>query len=261
MHLTIYDLYASALLGLVSGILIGCIGVGGVILVPALVQIVGVSIHAAIPAAMAGYILTGLVASQVFVKKETLDWRSVRLLWIGAMPASIAGALIAKVTPSFALEFAIAILTAVTGIQTLVRRPQKDDHRKFAFSSYTGIAIGALTGLLSALTGTGGPVVLIPILLWLDVPVLLAIGLAQTIQLPIALLATIGNVVNRTLDQTLGLTLSAGLVIGSWFGARLAHRLNQSALRRFVATVLLGTGLLLLFRVAGDVFSSTFRVF
>ena len=39
-----------ALLGTVSGLMIGCIGIGGVILVPALVFLVGIPIQIAIPA-------------------------------------------------------------------------------------------------------------------------------------------------------------------------------------------------------------------
>jgi len=50
-----------ALLGMLSGLMIGCIGIGGVILVPALVFLAGTAIQIAIPAAMFAYILSGLV--------------------------------------------------------------------------------------------------------------------------------------------------------------------------------------------------------
>jgi hypothetical protein len=48
-----------ALLGALSGLMIGCIGIGGVILVPALVFLAGIPIQIAIPAAMFAYILSG----------------------------------------------------------------------------------------------------------------------------------------------------------------------------------------------------------
>ena len=48
-----------ALLGTFSGLMIGCVGIGGVILVPALVFVAGVAIEIAIPAAMFAYILSG----------------------------------------------------------------------------------------------------------------------------------------------------------------------------------------------------------
>jgi len=188
--MTIIGLCAAIFLGLVSGISIGCIGIGGVILVPALVQIGGIPIHTAIASAMAGYILTGLIGTAVFLKKGTLDWPSARLLWIGAMPAAILGAIAAKAAPPFLLELIVALLTTFTGLQSLARRraPLDEQTSKFVLSKSTGITVGAVTGFLSALTGTGGPVVLVPVLLWLEVPVLIAIGLAQAIQLPIAVL-------------------------------------------------------------------------
>ena len=48
----ITELVGIAVLGTVSGLMIGCIGIGGVILVPALVFLAGIAIHNAIPAAM-----------------------------------------------------------------------------------------------------------------------------------------------------------------------------------------------------------------
>jgi Sulfite exporter TauE/SafE len=64
-----------ALLGTLSGLMIGCIGIGGVILVPALVFLAGVAIEIAIPAAMFAYILSGLAATVVFARNKSIDWR------------------------------------------------------------------------------------------------------------------------------------------------------------------------------------------
>lgn len=72
-----------ALLGAVSGLMIGCIGIGGIILVPALVFVAGIAIQIAIPAAMFAYILLGLVATFVFARNKSLDWRMASSLCIG----------------------------------------------------------------------------------------------------------------------------------------------------------------------------------
>ncbi|NNF80391.1 MAG: sulfite exporter TauE/SafE family protein, partial [Rhizobiales bacterium] len=55
-----------AILGLISGLSIGCIGIGGVILVPGLFYLGGIPIQTAIAAAMLGYMLTGLVGTIVY---------------------------------------------------------------------------------------------------------------------------------------------------------------------------------------------------
>ena len=240
---------AAAALGLVAGSLIGCIGVGGVIIVPILVQIGGLPVHAAISISMAGYILTGLVGTLVYLRKGTLDWNLARFLCLGAMPAAIAGSLIARVTPSLVLELVIALLTATSGLQTLLRRAPAF-HVRERLSTRHGLALGGAVGFVSSLTGTGGPAVLIPLLLWLNVPVLTTMGLAQAIQLPIAVLATIGNATSDVMDPSLSAALGVGLSVGAGLGARVAHGMNQRWLRCFVAVMLLGVGLSLLVRIA-----------
>ncbi len=51
------------------GALIGGVGVGGVLLVPALVYLGGVDIHVAIAAAMFSYLFTGVVGATVYARR------------------------------------------------------------------------------------------------------------------------------------------------------------------------------------------------
>lgn len=241
-----FYLLGIAALGLVSGFMIGCIGVGGVIIVPILVQ-AGFPVYTAIAMAMAGYILTGIIGTWIYIRKGSLDSSLARFLCLGAMPAAVAGSIVARVTPSFVLELIIGLLTALSGIQTLLRGFQYSAQTNGQTLSKTrGFGLGSFTGFISSLTGTGGPVVLIPIMLWLEVPILTTVGLAQAIQLPIAVLATIGNAPSGVIDPTLSVALGGGLSIGAWFGARMAHYLDQRVLRGLVAVTLLGVGVLLL---------------
>lgn len=237
-------------LGLVSGLMIGCIGIGGVILVPALAYLGGVPIHAAIAAAMAGYILTGLVGTLVFARKGTIRWDLSGALWLGAMPAALAGALAASRAPTGLLEAVIGATTLLSGVQSLATR-QSDmaENAGAGLSRQRLTAIGAGVGFVSAVSGTGGPLALVPVLMWLELPVLLVIGLAQAIQLPIALLATAGNLYAGTVDLMLGGLLGIGLSAGSWAGARLAHSLPRAMLRGFVSAVLLIVGAAILIKI------------
>ena len=106
--------------------------------------------------------------------------------------------------------------------------------------------IGAVTGIGSSMSGTGGPLVLIPILLWLQVPVLAAVGLSQVIQVPISVFATAGNLVYGVIDFTTAAAVSVVLMIGVWFGARIAHRVSSLAMKRFVSVALLAVGVAML---------------
>jgi uncharacterized protein len=237
-----------ALLGTISGLMIGCIGIGGVILVPALVFLAGIPIEVAIPAALLAYIVSGLVATAVFARKKSIRWGMAIGLCVGAMPAAFAGAWAVSVFDRVLLEVCLGLLTLLSGVNSL--RTQKiSEVLNGRVPNKVLLPVGAVTGFLSSLTGTGGPLVLVPILISMSVPVLTAVGLSQAIQLPIAIAATVGNILYGKVDFALGGVLAAGLTIGSWFGATLAHVVPRATLRAIVSVVLVLIGVFILANV------------
>ena len=247
--MTPMELMGIAVLGATSGLMIGCIGIGGVILVPALVFLDGISIKIGIPAAMFAFILSGLVASFVFARNKSIHWGMAAWLCAGATPTAFAGAWAVSVVSPRVLEAGLGLLTLLSGINALRTRHinELDCHPE---TNTKLLGVGAVTGFLSSVSGTGGPVVLVPILIAMKLPVLTAVGLSQTIQLPVAIAATSGNVIYGELDFALGGILAATLTMGSWYGAKLAHALPRAALRQIVSVVLVGIGLFILGNLA-----------
>ena len=241
------DIQTSSLLlisGLAVGASIGCIGVGGVVLVPILVQLMGVPVHQAVPIAMVSYVLAGAAGTWSFARTGTVDWSKAKWLWLGAMPMAIAGSFALKILPELTLKLMIAVLIIFCGLQALRRLPTADHQSSFVLLPSMSLSLGAATGFCSALTGTSGPVTLIPMLLWMRLPTSPAIALALTVQLPIALVASaiylsrdgIGALVPGVIT---GLGLCAGTFLGGW----IARQLDQLLLKRSVAVVLIGTGI------------------
>ncbi len=87
---------------------------------------------------------------------------------------------------------------------------------------------------------------LIPILIWANLPVLTAIGLSQVVQIPISLTATLGNFIHGEVDFHLGLVLALTMAGGALAGAGLVHRLPVGPLKKIVAILLVAVGLLML---------------
>lgn len=235
--------------GLAAGVLIGCIGIGGVILVPALTYIIGVPIDIAIAGAMMGYLLAGMVGTFVYSRRRSIRWDMAGWLWAGAMPGAFAGAWFMQLTDPAVLELAIGTLALLSGLHAL-RPPLPVDSNGHSISNPVLALVGAVTGYASAVTGTGGPLVLLPILIWLRVPVLAAIGLSQAIQLPVALLATIGNFAFGEPDVMVGLGLAVALTVGTWTGAQLAHKVPGAVLGRVLSAALIVVGGLILLKAA-----------
>ena len=71
----------SAATGLVAGLMIGCIGVGGVILVPILTQLDGVQIHTAVASCMFSYIFAGLTGLLIYRRCSCDCQRICACLW------------------------------------------------------------------------------------------------------------------------------------------------------------------------------------
>jgi len=245
MPLAITELVLIALLGTVSGLMIGCIGIGGVILVPALVFLADIPIEVAIPAAMLAYILSGLAATTVFARNKSIHWGMAVGLCIGATPTAFAGAWAVSVFNRVLLEACLGLLTLLSGLNSL--RSQKIiETADTRVSNGVLVTVGGVTGFLSSLTGTGGPLVLVPIMISMSVPVLTAVGLSQAIQLPVAIAATAGNILYGKLDLVLGGVLAASLTVGSWYGTKLAHVVPRATLRGIVSAVLVVIGAFIL---------------
>lgn len=242
-------------IGVFAGLSIGVVGVGGVILVP-LLAFAGVPVHAAVAASMMSYVFCGLVGSTVYGRQGSISWAAVLPLALGSAPGALAGALIAAVVPGAVLLACTAGLVLLVGARTALvvgastaLGPASSTPAPALPSRTLLCAAGAAVGCGAALTGTSGPLLLVPLLLLWRLPVLRVIGLGQAIQVPIAAAATFGNLLAGTLDPGLGLLLALGLVAGALAGARLAHRLPPRLHARLVGLVLVLAGGLLALRL------------
>lgn len=211
------------------------------ILVPALVYLAGRSVPTAIAAAMCAFVVSGLVGSYAYAKAGSIRWRMAAWTSSGALPCAFAGALLVNVVSPALLELAIGLVTLASGLLALARR--RTQRSSAGTPSAPKLAVvGGVTAFVSALTGTGGPLVLVPILVAMEIPILISIGLAQVVQLPIAAAATGGYVLSGLLDVRLGLTLAGGIALGTWIGAKAAHALPTDTLRTAVAVLLVAVG-------------------
>ncbi len=237
------------LIGLAAGALIGCVGVGGVIVVPALVYGLGFAIHDAIASAMIGYIFTGAVGTAIYARSRSIRWELAGWIALGAGPGALAGAWAINFVDPRVLELGVGALSLFSGLNALFGRRGEQGGASATLDRKRLLFIGFLTGTLSAVTGTGGPLVLVPILIWLQLPTLAAVGLSQAAQIPIAILATFGNFRYGNPDISGGLALGIGLTVGTLIGAKAAHAMPRKILERIATIVLILVGALILLRL------------
>jgi uncharacterized protein len=234
---------ALATLALIIGFIVGVVGLGGVLLAPVLNVVGGMPIHDAVRLCMWIYVGTGLVGTAIFVRYGYVRYGMLWAIAAGACPGAFAGALALGAIGAFYLEMIIVAVILFSGAYTLIsfEPPAGND------SLIGGVAlffIGFLTGVGSALTGTSGPLFLLPILLFAHVGVKSAIGLAQAIQVPIGVVATAANLMTGRVELAQGLAMMVVISAGILAGATVAHRATNSQVRRWLGMglVLMGLG-------------------
>lgn len=222
----------------VVGILIGGIGVGGVLLVPLLSGVGLLSPYDAVRVAMLSFIFTGIIGSCLFARRGSLPIKPQMPMLVGAMLGAAAGSLLLKVISGTLLGLANGALLCVASVLTWAFSQRDDGVVARQFGPSASLLIGAGVGTVSAITGTGGPFVLVPLLLVCSVPLLAAIGAGQLVQVPLASIATAVNVAGdahlppATFEVVA--IVAAGCLVGAWG----VQKLPQRGLARIVAPVL-----------------------
>lgn len=199
----------------------------------------GVGLHQATAAASSSFLVTGFVGTILYTRHGSVDWALARGLLIGLAPAALLGAVVNARLDASVLGVGVALLTLAAGLNSIRKVPVAPPERRL--SPRTALLLGGGVGFGSALTGTGGPVLLLPLLGFLRLPLLGAVGASQVIQIPLAFSATLGFWLSGTLELRLGLLLGAVQGVGAVFGGAVAHRLPRGALQTAVGAVLLLT--------------------
>lgn len=236
-------------LAVVVGVLIGTVGVGGVLLAPALVQVGGLTAHEAAATSTWAFLFTGVVGTVAYARARCIPWPMLGRLAVGVMPAAFLGARTNALLSGDVVLALLATLTLLVGVQQL--RPRHERHERHELATAQLVGLGAAVGFGSALTGTGGPVLLVPALLALGIAPLTAVAVSQAVQLPVVGAASVGYVQAGLTDLRLGSLLGLAAGAGVVGAAVCVRRLDAVRLRQIVAVACVSTGVFLLARSAG----------
>lgn len=231
---------------LLAGLAIGATSIGGVLLVPALTAVAGLPLPAAIAATSVAFLMTGLWTLQLLARQRAAWPPALLPLVAAALVGAVIGASLVPQVPARWVQGWIGALALASGIYGWFTAGRVAvGHRRWPGAA-ANAALGLLVGAGSALSGTGGPVLLLPLLLLAGLPAAPAVLAALAVQVPIALASVVTHVALGTLGAAqwpLGLAVGALLVAGASLGAVLARRASPAGLRRGTALVLVLTGL------------------
>jgi uncharacterized membrane protein YfcA len=230
--------------GLLAGFAGGLFGVGGgLVLIPALTGVFGLSQHQAHGTSLAVIGIAALASLIGYAWHGQVDWPAALLIAVASIPTSRLGARWAARTSPSALKRAFAVFMAAVALRLLWDVPPGaiggSDPWSVANLAFDAV-LGASAGLLAGYMGVGGGVIIVPgLVLARSFEQHLAQGTSLAVILGLAPLATLeharhGNVAARWI-----VPLAAGAVLGGPLGAALAQKLPHGTLSRVFALFLL----------------------
>ena len=121
------DVVAVIALGVAAGAVAGLFGVGGgIIFVPTLTLILGLSQLEAEATSLLAIIPVALLGSWRQTRSGDVRWRDATIIGLVSVVTAVAGALIADVAPERVLRVGFAILLVATAIQLILRARASD---------------------------------------------------------------------------------------------------------------------------------------
>lgn len=190
-------------LGAATGLLSGLFGIGGgVLLVPMLVLILnfphrlaaGTSVAAILPAAVIGGI--------GYAVQGNVDWIAAVCLAVGMVIGTQIGAYLLSRMPTMFLRWMFMVFLAAVAVNLWFVVPHRDATIEMtAGTVILLVLLGLITGVLSALLGVGGGVVIVPILMFFfGASDLIAKGTSLVMMIPGSISGTLANFRRRNVD-------------------------------------------------------------
>jgi len=227
------------------------VGVGGILLIPALVLLGGMPIHQASATALFSFLFTGLLGTWLFHRRGSIDWRLTVPVCVGAVVFSYFGAMANSMVKARPLALIIALLIFFPGAYILLppRRGGENQHDyRDAKHSALLLSVGAVSGFGSGLSGAGGPLFSVPLMLVLGFAPLATVGASQVLQIVAAVFGTVGNLQFGSIDFATAAWVTVFELAGVIGGARAAHAISIVALRRMTAGLCVVVGVYMLAR-------------
>ena len=243
-----------SLSGFFVGMLVGMTGVGGgALMTPILILLFGIHPATAVGTDLLYAAATKAGGSLVHGFARSIDWRVVRRLAVGSIPATVvtlsvlshfnlngeaARSLITVVLSVALFATALVLVFGEPIVAAYRARVAELDARRTAIST---VAVGATLGVLVSISsvGAGAIGVIALIMLYPHLPMAKVVGSDIAHAVPLTLIAGLGHWMMGSVDWHIIGSLLLGSLPGIFVGSYFAIRIPERALRLVLATTLL----------------------
>ncbi|MEO1956843.1 MAG: sulfite exporter TauE/SafE family protein [Methylophilaceae bacterium] len=260
--------------GFIVGLLVGLTGVGGgSLMTPILLIFFNQPVAVAVGTDLLYAAITKSAGIFAHGKLGNIDWRIVRLLALGSVPASIlTTALLGNIDVAsesvvLTIKFWLGIALMLTALSVIFRKQlaslSKSGHwvnPKYAptLTVLLGIILGSLVTLTSVGAGALGVTALL--ILYPKASITKIIGTDVAHAVPLTMVAGLGHVSLGTVNYPLLGTLLIGSIPGIWIGSHLSAKVAEHWIRILLALILVYVGQKLAFPEMNVVIGLAFLV-
>jgi uncharacterized membrane protein YfcA len=244
--------------GALAGVLAGLLGIGGGLVIVPILHIAFLAQglpadyiqHLALGTSMATIVFTSISSLRSHHKRGAVLWPVFKAITPGILIGSFVGSkVVALLSTRFLSGFFVVFLYYVAAQMILNIKPKATREVPGTLGM---LGAGGVIGGVSALVGIGGGTMTVPFLTWCNVAMHSCIGTAAAVGLPIAVAATAGFILGGQSAALPGLSggylgfvylpafigIVAASVLTAPLGARLAHSLPVSKLKKIFACLL-----------------------
>lgn len=226
---------------LVVGAFVGLTGVAGFLLPIVYTGPLGMGVTEGLALSFAAFIVSGALGSVNYNKAGNLDIPFGIRLSLGSLAGAVLGVKLNLIIPESTVKVILYVVVLLSGISILIRKDksQEESGRAYVISDHLAatLILGFVTGAVCSLSGAGGPVLVMPLLVVLGIGIRTAVGVALFNSVFIGIPACIGYMMQCSVKDLLPV-MAAALVfhgIGVVYGSRNAVKINQILLKKGIA--------------------------
>jgi uncharacterized protein len=227
---------------LIIGVLLGMSGISGFLLPLIYVGLLDMPVHDSLALSFLSFAVSGILGALSYWKSKNMDIKLAILLSIGSLPGAFLGVQINVLIPDFMAKLLLYLFVLLAGLSILLKKNNETNkiNRSILLNhSLIVILLGFITAVICALTGAGGPILLVPLLVSLGVNIRTAVGVSLLNSVIIALPSIYGYFAHASLENTSMLIIASllGTIIGIITGTRLANKVPIHHLKMMIAII------------------------
>jgi uncharacterized membrane protein YfcA len=235
------NLPALFLIGTAGGFAAGLLGIGGgIVLVPLLAYVGGLSFHAATTVSVVHVLVSSVSGVQRHHRLGSINIRVALLLGVSSAATAALAAALAPTIPSLWLQIAFFVLLVASAIVLALPKRRSLANHGVEPESLPTVAIGMAAGAVTGLLGAGGGFFMVPLLIYvLRLRTKVAIGTSLAAIVLGSLSGALSKLVTGQIDYGLTAAVIVGGALGAQLGALTSARLPAVVLRRLLFALLI----------------------